>query len=70
LSRGTILRERRIRAEVRIVRSTLTGDPGLAPTRRANRQFGEGESRVSQMHRSIVARLQGQLGRRRPEFGT
>ena len=28
------------------------------------------ESRVSQMHSSIVARLQGQLGRRRPEFGT
>src|SRR6201981_1792633 len=27
------------------------------------------ESRVSQMHSSIVARLQGQLGRRRPEFG-
>src|SRR6476659_1099734 len=28
------------------------------------------ESRVSQMHSSIVARLQGQLCRRRPEFGT
>jgi RNA polymerase sigma factor for flagellar operon FliA len=28
------------------------------------------ESRVSQMHSSIVARLQTQLGRRRPEFGT
>ena len=28
------------------------------------------ESRVSQMHSSIVNRLQGQLGRRRPEFGT
>jgi RNA polymerase sigma factor for flagellar operon FliA len=28
------------------------------------------ESRVSQMHSSIVARLQGQLRRRRPEFGT
>jgi RNA polymerase sigma factor for flagellar operon FliA len=28
------------------------------------------ESRVSQMHSSIVARLQGQLHRRRPEFGT
>ncbi|MDA0660724.1 MAG: FliA/WhiG family RNA polymerase sigma factor [Planctomycetota bacterium] len=28
------------------------------------------ESRVSQMHSSIVQRLQGQLGRRRPEFGT
>ncbi len=28
------------------------------------------ESRVSQMHSSIVSRLQGQLGRRRPEFGT
>jgi RNA polymerase sigma factor FliA len=28
------------------------------------------ESRVSQMHSSIVARLQNQLGRRRPEFGT
>ncbi len=28
------------------------------------------ESRVSQMHSSIVARLQSQLGRRRPEFGT
>ena len=27
------------------------------------------ESRVSQMHSSIVQRLQGQLGRRRPEFG-
>jgi len=27
------------------------------------------ESRVSQMHSSIVSRLQGQLGRRRPEFG-
>ena len=27
------------------------------------------ESRVSQMHTSIVQRLQGQLGRRRPEFG-
>jgi RNA polymerase sigma factor FliA len=27
------------------------------------------ESRVSQMHSSIVERLQGQLGRRRPEFG-
>ena len=27
------------------------------------------ESRVSQMHSSIVHRLQGQLGRRRPEFG-
>ncbi len=28
------------------------------------------ESRVSQMHSSIVHRLQGQLGRRRNEFGT
>jgi len=28
------------------------------------------ESRVSQMHSAIVARLQGQLGKRRPEFGT
>jgi RNA polymerase sigma factor FliA len=28
------------------------------------------ESRVSQMHSSIVQRLQGQLERRRPEFGT
>src|SRR3972149_4136787 len=28
------------------------------------------ESRVSQMHSSIVQRLQGQLLRRRPEFGT
>ncbi|MBI85615.1 MAG: FliA/WhiG family RNA polymerase sigma factor [Planctomycetaceae bacterium] len=28
------------------------------------------ESRVSQMHSSIVERLQIQLGRRRPEFGT
>ena len=28
------------------------------------------ESRVSQMHSSIVSRLQSQLGRRRPEFGT
>lgn len=28
------------------------------------------ESRVSQMHSSIVQRLQAQLGRRRPEFGT
>jgi RNA polymerase sigma factor for flagellar operon FliA len=28
------------------------------------------ESRVSQMHSSIVSRLQTQLGRRRPEFGT
>jgi RNA polymerase sigma factor FliA len=28
------------------------------------------ESRVSQMHSSIVQRLQGQLGRRRTEFGT
>ena len=28
------------------------------------------ESRVSQMHSSIVGRLQKQLGRRRPEFGT
>ncbi|MEN0109165.1 MAG: FliA/WhiG family RNA polymerase sigma factor [Planctomycetota bacterium] len=27
------------------------------------------ESRVSQMHSGIVSRLQGQLGRRRPEFG-
>ncbi len=27
------------------------------------------ESRVSQMHSSIVQRLKGQLGRRRPEFG-
>ncbi|MGV3606997.1 MAG: FliA/WhiG family RNA polymerase sigma factor [Planctomycetaceae bacterium] len=27
------------------------------------------ESRVSQMHSSIVSRLQGQLARRRPEFG-
>ena len=26
------------------------------------------ESRVSQMHSSIVARLKDQLGRRRPEF--
>ncbi len=28
------------------------------------------ESRVSQMHSSIVQRLQSQLGKRRPEFGT
>lgn len=28
------------------------------------------ESRVSQMHSSIVQRLQGQLNRRRPEFGS
>jgi RNA polymerase sigma factor for flagellar operon FliA len=28
------------------------------------------ESRVSQMHSAIVQRLQGQLGLRRPEFGT
>ena len=28
------------------------------------------ESRVSQMHSSIVQRLQGQLGRRRPEFSS
>ena len=28
------------------------------------------ESRVSQMHSIIVQRLQQQLGRRRPEFGT
>jgi RNA polymerase sigma factor for flagellar operon FliA len=28
------------------------------------------ESRVSQMHSSIMQRLQGQLGRRRPEFAT
>ncbi len=28
------------------------------------------ESRVSQMHTSIVQRLQDQLGRRKPEFGT
>jgi RNA polymerase sigma factor for flagellar operon FliA len=28
------------------------------------------ESRVSQMHSAIVQRLQSQLGRRRPEFGT
>ncbi len=28
------------------------------------------ESRVSQMHSAIVARLHEQLGRRRPEFGT
>jgi RNA polymerase sigma factor FliA len=28
------------------------------------------ESRVSQMHSSIVQRLQSQLGRRRPEFGS
>src|SRR6516165_1266149 len=28
------------------------------------------ESRVSQMHSSIVDRLKGQLGRRRPEFGS
>lgn len=28
------------------------------------------ESRVSQMHSSIVQRLQSQLGRRQPEFGT
>ncbi|MBI1247383.1 FliA/WhiG family RNA polymerase sigma factor [bacterium] len=28
------------------------------------------ESRVSQMHSSIVQRLQSQLGRRKPEFGT
>ncbi|QEG33070.1 FliA/WhiG family RNA polymerase sigma factor [Bythopirellula goksoeyrii] len=28
------------------------------------------ESRVSQMHSAIVQRLQNQLGRRRPEFGT
>jgi RNA polymerase sigma factor FliA len=28
------------------------------------------ESRVSQMHTSIVERLKSQLGRRRPEFGT
>jgi RNA polymerase sigma factor for flagellar operon FliA len=28
------------------------------------------ESRVSQMHSAIVQRLQGQLGKRRPEFGS
>jgi len=28
------------------------------------------ESRVSQMHSSIVSRLQAQLAKRRPEFGT
>jgi len=28
------------------------------------------ESRVSQMHSSIVQRLQNQLGRRRPEFSS
>jgi RNA polymerase sigma factor FliA len=28
------------------------------------------ESRVSQMHSSIVQRLQGQLGKRRPEFAS
>ncbi len=28
------------------------------------------ESRVSQMHSAIVSRLQGQLGQRKPEFGT
>ena len=31
--------------------------------------LGLSESRVSQMHSSIVARLKDQLGRRRPEFG-
>jgi RNA polymerase sigma factor for flagellar operon FliA len=31
--------------------------------------LGLSESRVSQMHSSIVARLKEQLGRRRPEFG-
>lgn len=31
--------------------------------------LGLSESRVSQMHSSIVARLKGQLCRRRPEFG-
>ena len=31
--------------------------------------LGLSESRVSQMHSSIVARLKGQLHRRRPEFG-
>jgi len=31
--------------------------------------LGLSESRVSQMHSSIVARLKGQLRRRRPEFG-
>jgi RNA polymerase sigma factor for flagellar operon FliA len=30
--------------------------------------LGLSESRVSQMHSSIVARLQGQLRQRRPEF--
>jgi RNA polymerase sigma factor for flagellar operon FliA len=28
------------------------------------------ESRVSQMHSSIIQRLQAQLAARRPEFGT
>jgi RNA polymerase sigma factor for flagellar operon FliA len=28
------------------------------------------ESRVSQMHSSIIQRLQSQLSQRRPEFGT
>ena len=28
------------------------------------------ESRVSQMHSSIIQRLQAQLNTRRPEFGT
>jgi len=31
--------------------------------------LGLSESRVSQMHSSIVARLKDQLRRRRPEFG-
>jgi RNA polymerase sigma factor for flagellar operon FliA len=31
--------------------------------------LGLSESRVSQMHSSIVARLKEQLDRRRPEFG-
>ena len=31
--------------------------------------LGLSESRVSQMHSSIVARLKDQLKRRRPEFG-
>ena len=31
--------------------------------------LGLSESRVSQMHSSIVARLKEQLERRRPEFG-
>jgi RNA polymerase sigma factor for flagellar operon FliA len=31
--------------------------------------LGLSESRVSQMHSSIVARLKDQLDRRRPEFG-